>query len=61
MTQRQPKKRRPPKPPRDPEGRRADQRRIHRDRLADQALRQRLEQPDVLPQREGDDEGPYRP
>jgi len=39
--------------------RQRDQRRVARDRQAQQDLRRRLDQPDVLPQR--DDDGPYRP
>lgn len=40
--------------------RQRDQRRVARDRLAQQDLRRRLDQADVLPQRD-DDDGPYRP
>jgi hypothetical protein len=49
-----------PKPPRpDKATRRADQRRIARDRQAQQDLRRRAEAPEVLPVRE--DGGLYRP
>lgn len=62
----------PPKPPRrhksqpprpDPAtraDRQRDQRRVARDRQAQQDLRRRLDLADVLPQRD-DDEGPYKP
>ena len=50
----------PPKPPRtDKATRQRDQRRVARDRQAQQDLRRRVDQPDVLPLRE--EEGAYRP
>jgi hypothetical protein len=48
-----------PKPRTEKTDRQRDQRRVARDRLAQQDLRRRLDQPDVLPVR--DDDGRYRP
>lgn len=49
---------RQPRPPK--AARQQDQRRLARDRQARQDLRRRLDQADVLPQRD-DDDGPYKP
>lgn len=48
------------KPRTEKDVRQRDQRRVARDRQAQQDLRRRLDQADVLPQRD-DDDGPYRP
>lgn len=49
-----------PRPPRQGKAdRQRDQRRVARERQAQQDLRRRIDQPEVLPTR--DDEGRYRP
>lgn len=50
---------RPPRPRTEKAERQRDQRRVARDRQAQQDLRRRIEQPDLLPVRE--EEGVYRP
>lgn len=50
---------RPPRPRTPKTERQRDQRRVARDRQAQQDLRRRIDQPDLLPVR--DDEGRYRP
>jgi hypothetical protein len=57
MPRRKPKQAKPPRS--DKTDRQRDQRRVARDRQAQQDLRRRLDQPDTLQQR--DDDGPYRP
>jgi len=51
--------RQPPRPRTEKAERQRDQRRVARDRQAQQDLRRRTDQPDVLPVRE--EEGRYRP
>lgn len=50
---------RPPRPRTPKAARQRDQRRVARDRQAQQDLRRRIDQPDLLPVR--DDGGLYRP
>jgi len=55
-----PSRQKPPKPRTEKIERQRDQRRTYRDRLVNDEVRRRFEQPDVLPVR--DDEGSgYRP